>query len=164
VARPAREADLHGIAGLYHAVWHETHARFVPAEESRRRTPAFFLERMTGLLPATVVVVRGGILAGFAAWSGPLLGQLYVAAAQRGTGVAVALLTEAERRMANLGVETAELHCILGNDRARCFYERAGWTHAGKAIEPVEGPNGLVELEFWCMTKALIPGDLPKPG
>jgi GNAT superfamily N-acetyltransferase len=164
VARPAQVADLDAVARLYHDVWHETHACLVPAEEWKRRTPAFFLERMTGLLPATVVIVRGGVLAGFAAWSGMLLGQLYVAAAHRGTGVAAALLTEAERRMASLGVGTAELHCVLGNERARRFYERAGWAHAGMAIEPVEGPNGPVELQFWCMTKVLIPDDRPRPG
>jgi GNAT superfamily N-acetyltransferase len=162
--RPAGEADLAAVARLYHDVWHETHAGFMPAGETRLRTLAFFVERMAALRPTTLVVEQDGMVIGFAAWSGMLLGQLYVEKAHRGTGVAAALLGEAERRMANLGVGTAELHCILGNERARRFYERAGWAHAGKAIEPVAGPNGPVELEFWCMTKVLIPDVRPGPG
>jgi GNAT superfamily N-acetyltransferase len=153
VARPARADDLDTIASLYHEVWHETHARFVPAEETRLRTAAFFIERMKGLLPTTVVGTRGG----FAAWTGGLLGQLYVGGPERGTGVAVALLAEAESRMAAAGIGTAELHCIVGNHLARRFYQRSGWVLAGIATERVEGPDGPVAASFWCMTKALIP-------
>ncbi|MBN9021884.1 MAG: GNAT family N-acetyltransferase [Rhizobiales bacterium] len=155
--RPAGEADLGAVARLYHDVWHETHAGFMPGEEARLRTPAFFLERMTALLSTTVVVEREGGVIGFAAWSGHLLGQIYVHASHRGSGVAVALLSEAERRMADEGIATSELHCVVGNARARRFYERMGWTHVGSVTEAVAGPNGPVAVEFWCMTKALIP-------
>lgn len=155
--RPAQKADLRAVADLYHQVWHETHAGFMPAEEAQLRSPAFFVERMERLLLTTLVVERDGLVAGFAAWTDGFLGQLYVERAHRGSGLAVTLLAEAERRMAQQGVATSELHCIMGNDRARRFYERSGWMHSRKAIEFVAGPNGPVEAGFWCMTKALIP-------
>jgi GNAT superfamily N-acetyltransferase len=157
VLRPARESDLRAVARLYHDVWHETHARFMPAEETGLRTPAFFVERMAGLLPTTLVVERDGMVVGFAAWSGRLLGQLYVDGAHRGSGVAAMLLAETEGRMAQQGIETSELHCVVGNERACRFYERMGWAHVGRVSEAVAGPNAPVAVEFWCMTKSLIP-------
>ncbi len=155
--RPAGAADLDAVARLYHGVWHETQARFMPVEEARLRTPAFFVARMAGLLPTTLVVERDGVVIGFAAWSGRLLGQVYVDATQRGSGVAAPLLAETERRMAQQGIATAELHCVVGNARACRFYERMNWQHAGRAREAVAGPNGPVAVEFWCMRKVLIP-------
>jgi GNAT superfamily N-acetyltransferase len=145
------------VARLYHDAWHETHADFMPHEEVRLRTSAFFIDRMAGLLPTTLIVVRDGTVVGFAAWTDRLLGQLYVDRRHRGSGVADTLLTEAERRMAQQGTATAELHCVVGNERACRFYERMGWQHAGRASEAVAGPNGPVAVEFWCMTKSLIP-------
>ncbi len=164
MARPAGEADLGAVARLYHDVWHETHAGFMPAEETKLRTYAFFIERMAGLLPTTLVAERDGLVVGFAAWTGDFLGQLYVDRAHRGSGAAVLLLAEAERRMAQQGVETAELHCVVGNGRARRFYERMGWKQAGRVAEPALGPQCPVEVEFWCMTKALIPPGGRSPG
>ena len=157
VPRSAGEADLGAVARLYHDVWHETHARFMPLEERSLRSPEFFVERMEGLLSATLVIERSGMVIGFAAWTGRLLGQLYVDRAHRGSGVAALLLVETERRMAEEGVATSELHCVVGNDRACRFYERMGWSHAGSVTEAVAGPNGPVAVEFWCMTKPLIP-------
>ena len=158
MARPADAADLGAVARLYHDIWHETHAGLMPTEEARLRTHAFFVERMAGLLPRTVVVDRDGVVVGFAAWTGSLLGQLYVEDAHRGLGIAVTLLAETERRMAAEGIETSELHCLVGNERARRFYERMGWQHAGTVSEAVAGPNGAVAVAFWRMTKSLDPG------
>ena len=155
--RPADEADLGAVARLYHDIWHETHAGFMPAEEISLRTPALFIERMAGLLGTTLVVEREGVAVGFAAWSGNFLGQLYVAPAHRRSGIAATLLAEAERRMAQDRIATSELHCVVGNERARRFYDRMGWEHAGTVRETVAGPNRPVAVEFWCMRKVLIP-------
>jgi ribosomal protein S18 acetylase RimI-like enzyme len=48
---------------------------------------------------------------------------VYVAAARRGTGVADALLTEAERRVAEGGHQQAWLAVVAENARARRFYQ-----------------------------------------
>jgi GNAT superfamily N-acetyltransferase len=155
--RPAGEADVAAVARLYHDVWHETHPGFMPGEETSLRTPAFFVERVAGLLPTTLVVERDGTVVGFAARTGGFLGQLYVDRTHRGSAVAGMLLAETERRMAQEGIALAELHCVMGNERARRFYERMGWKHTGRVTEAVAGPNRPVAVEFWCMTKPLIP-------
>jgi GNAT superfamily N-acetyltransferase len=56
---------------------------------------------------------------------------VYVAAAHRGTGVADALLAEAERLVAAAGHRRAWLAVVPGNARARRFYERRGWADEG---------------------------------
>ena len=49
----------------------------------------------------------------------------------RGTGVADALLGEAERQFLAGGHATAWLAVVAGNARARAFYERKGWADEG---------------------------------
>jgi GNAT superfamily N-acetyltransferase len=153
--RLATTSDLRAVASLYYAVWHETHAAFMPAEEIARRTPPFFMERMTALLPSTLVVETGSGIAGFASWRGHLLGQIYIAALFRGSGIAVALMAACELAMASEAIAEAELHCVIGNHRARRFYERAGWKHDGEVIEMVAGPDGDAAISFWRMRKML---------
>jgi GNAT superfamily N-acetyltransferase len=154
--RPAVMDDAPGIVALYHSVWHESHAPFMPRQEIARRTVEFFEDRMTRLLPTTVVEERHGSIAGFAAWSGELLGQIYVAAPDRGSSVATDLMAASENGMVRDGIAVAELHCVVGNHRARRFYERMGWRHAGEGAEKVAGPRGEVEVSFWRMRKPLI--------
>ena len=57
--------------------------------------------------------------------------QVYVAAPHRGTGVAAALMEEAERQVRANGHGRAWLAVIDGNARARAFYERIGWHDEG---------------------------------
>jgi ribosomal protein S18 acetylase RimI-like enzyme len=44
--------------------------------------------------------------------------QLFVSPHARGSGVAAALIADAEARLAERGVQTAWLACAIGNDRA----------------------------------------------
>lgn len=57
--------------------------------------------------------------------------QVFVARAARGTGQASALLAEAERRVVGAGHSTAWLAVVVGNARARRFYEKHGWVDDG---------------------------------
>ncbi len=57
--------------------------------------------------------------------------QVFVGPAARGTGVAAALLTEAERQVAAAGHASAWLAVVAGNARARRFYEKCGWVDEG---------------------------------
>jgi GNAT superfamily N-acetyltransferase len=148
--------DIHDIAALYHSVWHETQAPFMPAEEVKRRSLAFFEHRVRGLFGSTLVEKRDGVIAGFSSWKGSLLGQLFVTAHYRGSGLASDLMVATEGEMSREGVSIAELHCVVGNNRARRFYERAGWELEAVITETVAGLGGQEEVPFWCMTKSLF--------
>ena len=153
--RYAMASEVPQIAALYHRVWHETHARFMPAEECARRDVAFFHDRMTTLQPTTLVATQDRDLTGFAAWHNDVLSQMFVAAQWRGSGLAQQLLTRAEHAMAHGGIDRANLHCIVGNSRARRFYERQGWMILQELAHPAAGqPDGVL---FWRMVKCLAP-------
>ena len=154
--RFALTADVPPVAAIYHSVWHETHAPFMPPEECKLRTPRFFEERMSALLTTTLVAERAGSIVGFASWQDHILGQIYVSTAHRGSGPALELITASEIEMAKPGTKVAELHCIVGNDRARRFYERMSWQHCGEIQKQVLGSHGLVGVAFWRLTKQLV--------
>ncbi|WBL80461.1 GNAT family N-acetyltransferase [Bradyrhizobium xenonodulans] len=143
------------MAALYHAVWHETHAPFMPHAEIIHRSMEFFMGRITALSHSTLVTELNEEVVAFSAWRGQLLGQLFVAMQHRGTCVASSLLTAAETEMAREGIADAELHCVVGNERARRFYERMGWHHKADIMEQVAGEHEQIGVPFWCMTKTL---------
>ena len=66
--RFALTADVAHVAAIYHSVWHETQAPFMPPEECKLRTQQFFEERMSALLATTLVAERAGSIVGFASW------------------------------------------------------------------------------------------------
>jgi len=154
--RFALTADVAQLAAIYHSVWHETQAPFMPPEECKLRTPHFFEKRMSALLATTLVADCAGSIVGFVSWQDHLVGQLYVSAGHRGRGLAAELITASEIEMAKLGIKVAELHCIVGNDRARRFYERMSWQHGGEIQKQVLGSHGFVGVAFWRMTKQLV--------
>ena len=83
--------------------------------------------------------------------------QLFVSGHARGTGAALALIVDAERRLLESGVTTAWLACAIGNDRAARFYERNGWRRAGTTTNVAETDRGPCALELWRYEKALVP-------
>src|SRR5262249_19084999 len=137
------------------SAWHETQAPFMPPAEIAHRSLEFFVHRMTALLDSTLVTEQNGTIAAFSAWRGNHLGQLFVAIRHRGTGIASSLLIAVEMEMAKEGTAAAELHCVVGNERARRFYERLGWASQGKIVESVAGEHTQIEVPFWRMIKVL---------
>jgi len=97
-----------------------------------------------------------GAAAGFAMLKGDELYQLYVSAESRGRGVAVALIDDAEARLAERGVAVAWLACAIGNCRAARFYEKRGWRCAGTIVNQLETTNGTFPLEVWRYEKELL--------
>ena len=83
--------------------------------------------------------------------------QLFVSAEARGTGVAAALLADAEARLAANGVRTAWLACAIGNDRAARFYEKSGWRRVGTMVNEAETSEGTFLLDVWRYEKVLPP-------
>ena len=130
--RPAADADMAAVADLWHEGWHDGHAGHVPEGLTAARTLAAFHERTPSRVPDTAVAVDDdGSLLGFVMVVGDEVEQVFVAPAGRGTGLASELLAEAERRVAAGGHASAWLAVVVGNARARRFYERQGWSDAG---------------------------------
>ena len=144
--RPATPADLPAIAAIWLAGWRESHAAHVPAALAAARTPASFAERAARRITDATVAVADGAVAGFVMIAGDELDQVYVAPAQRGTGLAAALLAEAVRLIAAAGHRTAWLAVIAPNARARRFYERCGWTDAGPFDYPARVDGGTIPV------------------
>ena len=153
--RDAEDAEIDQLARLWHEGWHESHARIVPAELTRLRTLESFRSRLRDALPDTRVVGPPGDPAGFCIVKGAELYQLYVSARSRGSGVAAALIADAEARLAESGVTTAWLACAIGNERAARFYEKRGWCRAGTMVYRSDTSSGEYLLDVWRYERSL---------
>ena len=129
--RPARPDDVPAVGAIWAAGWRDGHLGHVPDALVAVRTPESFRVRAAHLVADTTVAVVDGEIAGFVTVTSDEVEQVFVAAHQRGTGVAGQLLGEAERQVAAAGHARAWLAVVLGNARARRFYERSGWADDG---------------------------------
>lgn len=153
--RDARAADVDRLARIWHDGWHEAHAPLLPAELTRLRTLESFRPRLLEALDETRVVGPPGDPVGFTILKSDELYQCYVAAPSRGSGVAAALMADAEARLAERGVQTAWLACAIGNDRAARFYEKCGWRRIGTMAYEAETLAGPVTLDVWRYERSL---------
>lgn len=129
--RPATAPDMPAVAELWHRGWHDAHPGHVPDGLTAGRTLASFHERVPGRVADTVVAEVDGVLAGFVMVAADEVEQVFVDAAYRGSGLAARLLADGERRVAEQGYDEAWLAVVVGNARARAFYEREGWVDRG---------------------------------
>jgi ribosomal protein S18 acetylase RimI-like enzyme len=129
--RPAHDEDAPAVAEIWQLGWHDGHLGFVPQELVDVRTEASFRRRAAERVHDTTVATVQGAVAGFVMVVGDEVEQVCVSAAHRGSGVAAALIREAERQVAANGHEKAWLAVVAGNTRARAFYERSGWVDEG---------------------------------
>ncbi len=156
--RPAEAVEVGHLARLWHDGWQDAHARIVPQELIGFRTLENFTSRLRDAVAHARVIGPVGAPLGFYLLKGDELDQFYVSAQARGSGVAAALIADAEARLAAQGVGTAWLACAIGNERAARFYEKCGWHRAGTVISRLELPNGPFPLEVWRYEKPLIRG------
>lgn len=141
--RPAVPADMAAVADLWHEGWHDGHAGHVPEGLTAARTLAAFHERTPLRVADTAVAVsEDGSIVGFVMVVGDEVEQVFVARTARGTALSAALLTEAERRVAAGGHITAWLAVVVGNARARRFYEKQGWVDEGDLAYDVTAGGG----------------------
>lgn len=155
IVRDAEGSEIDHLAGVWYDAWRESHASIVPEALARLRTRDNFRSRLAAALPNIRVVGPAGAPVGFAIVKADELYQLFVAAEARGSGAAVALIEDAEARLAARGVERAWLACAIGNDRAARFYEKRGWRRLGTCAYTVETTAGTFELEVWRYEKDL---------
>jgi ribosomal protein S18 acetylase RimI-like enzyme len=154
--RDAEAAEIDQLATLWHEGWHEAHALIVPAELTRLRTRESFRSRLQeALLPNVRVAGALGHPAGLCIVRGTELYQLYVSRQARGSGVAVALIGDAEARLRMSGAQTAWLACAIGNHRAARFYEKNRWFRKGIMTSQTETSDGSFPLEVWRYEKSL---------
>ena len=146
--RPGTTADAPDVATIWEAGWRHAHVGRVPDELVAVRTSDSFRSRAVDRVADTTVADVGGEIAGFVMVipGSDEVEQVYVAKAHRGSGVAGLLLTEAERQVASGGHSRAWLAVVIGNARAKRFYERQGWVDDGPFdhAAPVESGHILV--------------------
>ena len=155
LVRSADAAEIDHLALLWHDGWHEALAPLAPPELTRLRTLESFRERLEAALTNTWVVGPPGAPVGFCVLRGEELYQLFVSPEARGSGVAAALIADAEARLGARGVERAWLACSIGNDRAARFYAKAGWRLAGTIIDQAETSSGPLPVKAWRYEKRL---------
>jgi ribosomal protein S18 acetylase RimI-like enzyme len=153
--RAAREADIPDLARIWYDGWHEAHAGLVPDALTRLRTLESFSERLHAALPHVRVAGAPDRAVGFCMVQGYEVYQLFVSSEARGSGVAAALVADAEDRLARSGVTRAWLACAIGNERAARFYEKCGWHRTGSMINYAETSSGPFPLEVWRYEKTL---------
>ncbi|MCL1633841.1 GNAT family N-acetyltransferase [Luteimonas sp. SX5] len=143
------------MARLWHEGWVDSHAPILPPALAKYRTLESFRSRLQSLMPQVRVIGEPGQPLGLCITRGDELYQLFVSAAARGTGVAVALLADGEARLRDRGVHATWLTCAIGNHRAARFYEKNGWVLAGNMIDELPTPDGAFPLEVWRFEKTL---------
>lgn len=128
--RAATPGDTDAIAEVWHRGWRDGHLGHVPDALLPHRLFEDFLARVPPRIPDSVVAEIDGRVVGFVTVREDEVEQVYVAAETRGTGVANVLLQRAEELVA-VRFEVAWLSVVVGNARARRFYERNGWRDMG---------------------------------
>ena len=153
--RWADEREIEQIAQIWFDGWQDAHARILPADLARTRTLQSFRDRLRTHTSTVRVAGPLGAPVGFCMLKDDELYQLYVSAQARGSGVAAALMADAEATLAARGVETAWLACAIGNDRAARFYEKSGWRRVGTFVHDAPTETGPYALEVWRYEKDL---------
>jgi ribosomal protein S18 acetylase RimI-like enzyme len=161
IVRAAEPGEVDCLARVWFDGWQDAHLEILPAELRRFRTLESFTERLHAALQHVRVAGPVGEPVGFSIVKDDELYQLYVSATARGTGVAAALIADAEARIAQSGVTRAWLACAIGNERAARFYEKHGWRRIGTMVSQLETPDGIFPLEVWRYEKHLSPAIRP---
>jgi ribosomal protein S18 acetylase RimI-like enzyme len=153
--RAAFPDEIDQLALLWHEGWRDAHEAILPEELRKDRTIESFRKRLEAALEQVRVVGARSAPLGFCMLKDDELYQLYVSRSSRGTGVAAALVDDAEKRLAKSDVKTAWLACAIGNQRAARFYEKCGWRFVGTMIDQLDTSNGPYALEVWRYEKEL---------
>jgi GNAT superfamily N-acetyltransferase len=129
--RPAVPEDMAAVADIWHAAWHVAHPGHVPDGLTAARTLEAFHERTPSRVADTTVAEADGRVVGFIMIDHDEVEQVFVDPDLHGSGIAAPLLAEAERQVVAAGYDVAWLAVVVGNARARAFYEKHGWSDAG---------------------------------
>ncbi len=143
------------VCEIWNSGWHEAHAEIVPSNLRKLRTAKSFFDRTLENLSRTRIASDGSRVLGFCMVKNDELYQMFVSRPARGSGVARALIEDAENRISAAGHNTAWLACAIGNERAGRFYEKSGWVNAGRQVVELDTSEGVFPLEVWRFEKQL---------
>ncbi|WP_200802118.1 GNAT family N-acetyltransferase [Halomonas cupida] len=143
------------MAHLWYESWRDAHAAILPEALVRHRTLESFRSRLQSTLSGVRVAGPPGRPLGLCIIKEGGVDQLFVSECARGTGVATALLSDAEASLGNLGVQVAWLVCAIGNERAAGFYRKNGWQRTGNVVIHLPISDGVFPLEVWRYEKVL---------
>jgi len=130
--RPARRTDAEAMAHTHWLSANTAYGRNDPIE--RRLAAAQRLFDDDGTRPF-LAEEDDGTVVGVLTVGADELYAIYVHPEYWGTGVGQALLDRAEEELART-CAVASLTCMVGNARARRFYERNGWRVGETIVEP----------------------------
>ena len=153
--RDAERADVEVLAKLWFEGWQDAHVGLLPPEVAADRTLKSFRERLMDHLATVRTIGVPGRPLGFSLIKGSELNQFYVGKEARGTGVAAALMKDAEDRLRASGWAEAWLDCAIGNTRAARFYEKHLWRLRGVETTELTLRTGAFPLEVWRYVKRL---------
>jgi GNAT superfamily N-acetyltransferase len=153
--RSAEESEVTQLARIWYEAWQDAHAAILPVELARLRTLQSFEDRLRSALPQVRTAGPPGAPVAFCMVKDDQLYQLYVTAEARGTGIAAALMADAEERLVANGVDTAWLSCAIGNARAARFYEKCGWQRRGVVTDILDTTEGKFPLDVWRYEKTM---------
>ena len=132
--RPYRSEDEDAAIALWLESWRQTY----PSIDFAARVPWWRERWRNELVPNAAIIVaeEAGTLVGFVTIDAQAyLDQLVVAPNRWGSNVAGKLVDEAKR------LSPDSITLLVNNDNARAirFYERNGFVHAGKDVNPTSG-------------------------
>mgnify|MGYP000409804761 CR=1 FL=1 len=153
--RKAEAADLLPLTQLWIHGWHEAHDAITSPELKRLRTDQSFHDRMKSFGDEIRCTGPIGAPTGLCVVKEDELHQIFTSPAVRGTGVAKALIRDAEDRVRAAGYDKIWLDASIGNHRARRFYEKMGWWMRGEEIVDLFTQNGPLPTRLWVFEKAL---------
>jgi putative acetyltransferase len=146
------------VADIWHAAWHVAHPGRVPDGLTEARTLAAFHERTPARVSDTTVAEVDGTVVGFIMIAGDEVEQVFVDPAHHGSGIAAPLLAEAERQVGAAGYAQTWLAVVVGNARARRFYEKHGWVDEGDLPYVVTAGGATYTSPCRRYVKHLLPG------
>jgi ribosomal protein S18 acetylase RimI-like enzyme len=162
--RRAKEVDARPIAEVHVGTWRRAYAGLIPAEllnalDVNRRSE--FWGRVIATTPVDrrpwVAVVDGEVVGFVSAGEShddaapSTTGEIYaiyVSADCWDRGMGRNLMAHAERDLREHGYHDATLWVLAGNERARTFYENAGWRTDGTARTETMGGAELPEVRY----------------
>ena len=132
IVRPAVRADAEAMGRLHWLSANTAYGRDDPLERRLAASERVFEEDETRPF---VAEDDEGVVVGILTVGDDELYAIYVHPDHWGTNVGQELLERAERELAETG-DLALLTCMVGNTRARRFYERNGWELGETLVEP----------------------------